>query len=437
MCLLLAAALGLRLSSRLRQPVFQHTAADDASHASRTAEHASIHHVCATADGAAASVLPLMPLVPAAARSQPLPSGNDAVTWPATAGTVQLPAKQPDTVGSPPGIGIIVESDPDVNGNFAIQTVVRGSPAELTGRVHENDVVEMVDGALVRGCTSAQLRERVTKNALRGTVDLSLRKGSDGRWWKQGDVVQVHIAVPATFIEYNLREHQPKKPGPSRRLPFSAAATLDAPPRDCTFVEEELFNGAELVTDGRHSARPHLAAATQQSLNTAGQAKLLPDRTGLAHNPCPEVAAQVHQDLERLDVSIRHQIRQDKDVVAEQQEMMQPRALPISAGADREAEAPINCSPDDEQKAREAEIRFLQEEHEKSMHAALQQACSAIEASHEEERKMWREEREKEWSWASQEQEAERRRFEAVLEKERAVIQSTLQIEIIMPIREC
>jgi len=384
--------------------------------------------VCVTADATAPSVLPPMPLAPAASRSQPMPSGYGAGTWPAAAGVVQLPAKEPDTAGAQPGIGIIVEPDPDVHGNFVIQTVVRGSPADLTGRVHENDVVEAVDGASVRGCTSAELREWVTKNALRGTVHLSLRKGTDGRFWKQGDSLQVHIAVPATFIEYNLREHQTKKPGPSRRLPFSAPATLDAPRRESTFVEEELFNRDELETGGGDGARTHLADATQQSLESAGQARMLPDSTDLVHNQCPEGTAQVQQDLEGVDIRARYQICQDKDVVAEQaQVMMQPRKLMIPAGANREAAAQMNPSPDDEQKkTREEEIRLLQEEHEKSLHAALQQACSALEASHEEERKMWREERDKEWHWASQEQEAERRRFEEFLEKERAVKQSTL-----------
>ena len=91
----------------------------------------------------------------------------------------------------PAGIGIIVTPEPDSHGHFRIETVVRGSPADLTGRVHEGDVLEAVDSSSVQGCTSGQLREWVIERFGSGKVSLTVRKAAAGDCWKQGDSLQV------------------------------------------------------------------------------------------------------------------------------------------------------------------------------------------------------------------------------------------------------
>jgi hypothetical protein len=107
----------------------------------------------------------------------------------------------------PAGIGIIVKPEPDSHGHFRIETVVRGSPADLTGRVHESDVLEAVDSSSVQGCTSGQLREWVIERFGSGKVSLTVRKAADGDCWKQGDSLQVS---PEGHV--NLRRNEVRWP---------------------------------------------------------------------------------------------------------------------------------------------------------------------------------------------------------------------------------
>jgi hypothetical protein len=45
-----------------------------------------------------------------------------------------------DNFAPRPGIGVVVEPDPDVDGNFIVESVVEGSVAAMTERVHEVSV---------------------------------------------------------------------------------------------------------------------------------------------------------------------------------------------------------------------------------------------------------------------------------------------------------
>lgn len=89
-----------------------------------------------------------------------------------------------------------------------------------------------------------------------------------------------------------------------------------------------------------------------------------------------------------------------------------------------------------DQKAWEAEVRLIQEQHEKSLHAALQQACAALETAHEEERKIWCEERERERCRVSAEHLAERSRLEELLENARAVRVSMVRGHVFVLLRQ-
>jgi len=88
-------------------------------------------------------------------------------------------------------IGIIVEPDADADGNFVIESVVPGSVAARTARVHEGDVIEAIDGATVKGVTAQQLKEWVVTEIRKGVVTLSLRKAVRGLYWEHGDILQV------------------------------------------------------------------------------------------------------------------------------------------------------------------------------------------------------------------------------------------------------
>jgi hypothetical protein len=115
-----------------------------------------------------------------------------------------------------------VEPNPDAHGNFIIESVLEGSVAALTQRVHEGDIVEAVDGVAVKGCTSQQLKEWVASEIRRGVVTLSLRKGARGGAggvtpWKAGDVLLVELVTAGADPEAAAFPSPPERDNPPAR----------------------------------------------------------------------------------------------------------------------------------------------------------------------------------------------------------------------------
>ena len=149
------------------------------------------------------------------------------------------------------------------------------------------------------------------------------------------------------------------------------------------------------------------SGAALNRLDTMVRAEKAMDGTSMLQKQLQEVKLQLEEARETVRALSR--ASRDKDL-----EIQQLKQQSSTDSAPSETQASIAPAAGDQRQQRswEAEVCLLQEQHEKSLHAALQQACAALEAAHEEERRMWSEEQERERCRASAENMAERQRLE-------------------------
>jgi len=281
---------------------------------------------------------------------------------------------------APPGIGLVVEPDPDPHGHFVIGNVVEDSIAAKTGRLHDGDVIEAVDGVSVKGCTSMQLREWVVKELRKGVVTITVRKSERSLYWKQNDVLQVDLFAGAASVQ---AEQNPQDRQLTRRLPI----------RD---LPEQV---PAMMTRGTHEGGGDVGSAEtreswqqqQQCLeqDTAMRQKLLASED--ACQALSRAKGHLEEQLrEALVVAEREKQRcRSLEKLCDDKEKAMRQALQDTAqqhGQQSEAE-----------RQRELLAKIAQlEEKERILQSSMEQACAALEAAHEEEKRTWNEKQDKE-----------------------------------------